>query len=280
MNIPCFCRFTIMTLVFILSALSGCSNEKRGKEALVAIAQVFCIDGDRSGNLLRIENAIAEAKDNGADIICLPETPVYGWVNPVAHSVAGEIPGKDSEEFCKLAAKYNVFISAGLSEKEGDKLYDSAILVDNEGNIILKHRKINVLKELMNPPYTPGNIEDITAVDTKFGRIGILICADSFKEDILEQMKAEKPDLLLIPYGWAATEEMWPEHGDELMKTVVNVSIKVGCTVVGTDLVGRLSNGPWTGLTYGGQSICCDSNGSILIKANDRDRQIVVFDIN
>jgi predicted amidohydrolase len=43
-----------------------------------------------------------------------------------------------------MAMNHNIYISIGLVEKEGDRLYDSAILIDNRGNIFLKHRKINI----------------------------------------------------------------------------------------------------------------------------------------
>jgi predicted amidohydrolase len=51
----------------------------------------------------------------------------------------------------------------------------------------------------------------VNAVKTKFGTIGVLICANSFQENILTEMKAKKPDLMLIPYGWAADEKEWPQ---------------------------------------------------------------------
>jgi len=121
----------------------------------IAMCQIFSLDGDRSGNFVRIENAIGEAKDAGADIACFPETALLGWVNPDAHKRACSIPGEDSERLCKLTRDYDIHLCVGMAEKEGKSLYDSAALIDNSGNILLKHRKINLLTELMSPPYTP-----------------------------------------------------------------------------------------------------------------------------
>jgi len=150
-------------------------------------------------------------------------------------------------------------------------------LIDDLGNIIGKHRKINILTNLMTPPYTPGS--SVQTVDSKFGKIGMLICADSFKDEILEKMRSRQPDIVLIPYGWAAEEEQWPEHGNELKKTVQSSAKSIGCPVIGTDLVGRISNGPWTGLTYGGQSVAADGNGKILYRCKDRDREVKVITV-
>jgi len=57
-------------------------------------------------------------------------------------------------------------IAIGLDEKDGDRLYDSAILVDNTGRLLWKHRKLTVLPELMDPPHAEGTIEGIGGADT------------------------------------------------------------------------------------------------------------------
>jgi predicted amidohydrolase len=244
----------------------------------VAMCQIFSLDGDRSGNFARIENAIREAKDAGADIACFPETALLGWVNPDAHKRARPIPGEDSDKLCRLAKDYDLHVCIGLAEKEDGRLYDSAILVDSRGNILLKHRKINLLTELMSPPYTPG--ESIDAVETEFGKIGLLICADTHDKKLLERMAALKPDLLLVPYGYAAAENEWPGHGEELEKVVTNTARKTRAFVIGTNLVGEITNGPWKGRTYGGQSVASDRTGRIVSVAKDRDRDINIIDLN
>jgi predicted amidohydrolase len=237
-----------------------------------AICQIFCLDGDRRGNFIRIENAIREAKDAGADIACFPETALLGWVNPDAHKRSLLIPGEDSDKLCKLAKDYNLYLCIGLAEKQGGNLYDSAILIDNKGNIMLKHRKINLLTELMSPPYTPG--KDVDVIETGFGRVGLLICADTHDSKILKRMAALKPDLLLVPYGYAAAEDEWPGHGKKLEKVVVNTAKKTGAFVIGTNLVGEITKGPWKGRIYGGQSVAVDRTGRVVIIAKDRSRDI------
>ncbi len=244
----------------------------------VAMCQIFILDGDRSGNLVRIENAIAEAKDNGADIICLPESAILGWENPNAHKRACPIPGDDSNKMCELAKKYQAYLCVGLDEKDGDKLFDSAILIDDKGLILLKHRKLIVLPELMEPPYTAAR--DVNAiVETKFGRIGLLICADTHEDKILKQMAKLKPDLLLVPYGYVEVEEKWPKHGRQLQKVVKNAALRTGAAVIGTNSVGEVTKGPWAGRVYGGQSVAADNTGKILETAKDRDRDVKIVSL-
>ncbi len=246
----------------------------QSREVTVVMAQIFLLDGDVAGNFARIENAIIEAKSKGADIVTFPESSLLGWLNSAAHKRANPIPGPDSDRLCALAKKYAVHLCIGLDEKENQSLYGAALLIDDNGKILLKHRKINVLSELMTPPYSVGG--PVETVETKFGRIGMLICADSFQDDVLAKMQAKKPSLLLIPYGWAADESEWPEHGKELEQVVQNAAKKVGCPVIGTDLIGEISDGPWKGKTYGGQSYAADKTGKVIAVGKDRDRDIVV----
>ena len=241
------------------------------------MCQIFCLDGDRSGNFVRIENAVSEAAKAGADIICFPETALLGWVNPAAHERAFEIPGQDTNRFAQLAKKYKKHLCVGLAEKDGDKLYDSVVLIDDRGRILLKHRKINILTELMTPPYTPG--KDVGVAETQFGAVGRLICADTFRQDLLEKMAALKPDVVLVPYGWAAPEDKWPDHGKSLRTAVANAAKNIGAHVIGTDLVGEITQGPWAGQVYGGQSVACDKTGKVIALACDRDRDIKIVTV-
>ena len=275
-----FLRLSILICVFALPVV--CSSQQCDKtdsvqlvgQARVAMCQIFCLDSDREGNYVRIENALKKAKALDVDIACFPETSLLGWINPIAHDIAEPIPGNDSDRLRALAVKYKIHICIGLAEKDEDKLYDSAILIDDEGKIILKHRKVNVLTHLMDPPYSKGTSASV--VDTKFGRIGILICADTFDDKVLAMMAEKKPDLLLVPYGWAAKEKQWPDHGKSLAAVVKNAARNIGCTLVGTDLVGAITSGSSKGSVYGGQSVASDKNGNIVAQCCDRDSDIQV----
>ena len=118
----------------------------------VAVCQILVIDGDREGNFRRIEYALEAARAEHADIAAFPECSILGWENPDAWTLATPIPGADSDRIAALARKYGLMISIGLNEKDGSKLYDSAILVDKTGKLLWKYRKLNVLPELMKPP--------------------------------------------------------------------------------------------------------------------------------
>lgn len=245
----------------------------------VALCQIRCIDSDLAGNLRRVEVAVMEAARQDAAIACFPEASLLGWVNPDAHRLADPIPGPSTEKLQAMAERHDIMIAIGLAEKAGDRLYDSCILIDRDGTALLRHRKVNILTELMTPPYTPGELEQKSVADTRYGRIGMLICADTFKDEIVDDAAEQEPDLLIVPYGWAAKEEQWPEHGEQLTAWVRNTARRVGCTVVGVDLVGEITHGPWTGLTYGGQSVVCDRKGNPVAKLGDRVEEVKVVEV-
>jgi predicted amidohydrolase len=245
----------------------------------VAVCQTLCIDSDREGNLRRITYAVEEAARQHAQLACFPETAVLGWINPEAHRLADPIPGPTTDRLADLARKHKLMIAIGLCEKDGEQLFDSVALIGPDGSILHKHRKINTLVELLTPPYARGTPEQIRAVDTPLGRIGLLICADTFVDELVIRAAAQSPELLIVPYGWAAGRDEWPQHGRRLADLVSSVAKRMGCPVVGTDLVGVISAGPWKDKTYGGQSVVADARGEILSVLRDRDVDLRVFDV-
>jgi len=269
-----------MGVTLLLSLLPALALPKEGPPTVrIAVCQILAIDGDREGNFRRIEYALEQARAERADIAAFPESVILGWQNPDAHRLATPIPGADSDRIAALARQYGLMISLGLDEKDGDRLYDSAILVDKTGKLLWKHRKLNVLAHLMNPPYAVGAPEGIGAVDTEYGRIGVLICADTFVDAYVERINQLNPDLMLVPYGWAAEVDKWPQHEKDLEHLVARRAEAWKCPVVGTDLVGVITHGPWTGQTYGGGSVVADGSGRVVALLRDRDVEVRVVEL-
>ncbi|MGD0226750.1 MAG: carbon-nitrogen hydrolase family protein [Terriglobia bacterium] len=269
-----------MGATILLSLLPGLALPKVGPPMVrIAVCQILAIDGDREGNFRRIEYALEQARAERADIAAFPESVILGWQNPDSHRLATPIPGADSDRIAALARQYGLMIALGLDEKDGEQLYDSAILVDKTGKLLWKHRKLNVLANLMDPPYAVGAPEGIGAVDTEYGRIGILICADTFVDAYAERINQLKPDLVLVPYGWAAELDKWPQHEKDLEQLVARRAEAWRCPVVGTDLVGVIMHGPWKGQTYGGASVVADGSGQVLGILRDRDVEVRVVEL-
>lgn len=250
-----------------------------GPHVLVALCQVPCVDSALEENLKVVEEAAREAAGRGAKVLCFPESMDLGWVNVRAHELAAPIPGPTSDRIAALARDLGVHIAIGLTERVEGGICDTAILVGPRGDILLEHRKINTLVELLTPPYIRGRVEDIAVADTPLGRMGLLICADTFEDGILDAMRALKPDLLLVPYGWAAPPAQWPGHGEELKKTVSRAARVVGAPVIGPSSIGEITSGPWKGRTYRGESAAADREGTIIVFGLTGRRQVAVFPV-
>ena len=74
-------------------------------------------------------------------------SPFY---SPKQHQL---FPGPTTQRLQAMAREYEMMHALGLAEKAHDALHDSAILINRDGTLLLKHRKVNILTELMTPPY-------------------------------------------------------------------------------------------------------------------------------
>jgi predicted amidohydrolase len=151
----------LFVAIVVIGTIIHIMSRRKGRGPGIAMCQIVILDGDRSGNFVRIENAMAEAKSKGAELICFPEATMLGWLNSEAHARACTIPGPDSEQLCELAKKYGVYLCIGLEEFELGRLFNSAMLIDDHGQILLKYRQVNIPQKLMSPPYSAGSESDI-----------------------------------------------------------------------------------------------------------------------
>lgn len=169
----------------------------------VAMIQMHVRGNDIQINLKNAEKLVAQAASNKADIAVLPECMDIGWTHPASLLNATTIPdGEVFKKLTSLAKEHNIYICSGMTEKDGEKIYNTAVLINNKGELLLKHRKINEL-DIGKPYYSTGDRLNVT--DTELGRIGVMICADAISEDrsITTALARMGPDVILSPCAWA-----------------------------------------------------------------------------
>src|ERR1035441_8830582 len=140
---------------------AGRSTARPHGRLLVALAQIPVEDGNLDHNMRLAEEAARQAPSLKADLLNLPEAADWGWLYQQARRDALPIPGKYTDLLAALAKRHRMWVSAGCLERDGDKVYNSAVIIDRTGRIVLKHRKINTLPELTKDLYDRGNPEDI-----------------------------------------------------------------------------------------------------------------------
>ncbi len=246
----------------------------------VALAQLPLEDGNLEKNMLLAENAAAAAARQHADFLNLPEAADWGWLYQHARRDALPIPGKYTEFLSDLARKHRIWISAGCLEKDGDKVFNSAVIIDRTGRLVLKHRKINTLEFLTKHLYDRGNAEDIKTVDTEFGRIGLTICADNFELKNPQRVADLGAWLLVAPHGFAAEASKLEANSREYQAHISKVAKNTGLWVIGTDAVlGTVQGGAWKGQLHSGCSMVARPDGSAAVVARFKEPDLVFYDI-
>lgn len=285
------CHFLELSCVFVLMAVAGCcvghaepnNNSVPGRPhgtVRVALAQLPVEDGNVVRNMRLAEEAVQEAAKQRVDFLSFPEAADWGWLYQHARRDAFTIPGKYTDLLCGLARQYKVWISAGCLEKDGSKVFNSAVIINRRGRIVLKHRKIKTLPQLTKDLYDGGDPEGIKTVDTEFGRIGLTICADNFDLSIPQRVADQGAWLLVSPHGFAEEESQLERNAKEYQKHVCKAAKATRLWVIATDAVlGRIQGGAWKGKLHSGCSLVARPDGTAAVVAKFKQPDFVVYDI-
>ena len=131
-----------------------------------------------------------------ADLILLPEGITIVGTNKRLADVAEAIPGPTTAVLGDLARKRKAYVAAGIYEREGQVIYNTAILMDREGKLAGKYRKVYLPREEMEQ-LAPGN--DYPVFKTDFGTIGMMICYDVFYADPARGLAGKGAEIVLLP---------------------------------------------------------------------------------
>lgn len=160
---------------------------------------------DKEANMRRVEPMIREAATNGAKIVCTTECFLDGYAIadkgiPLEQYRALGEPIPDGKYFRRLAAlarELEIHLIAGMTEADGDARYNTSVLLGPDGTLVGKYRKQKLGHELVRN--TPG--KDSPIFETRFGRVGIMICADRTEASIVQRFCTAGADFLICPSG-------------------------------------------------------------------------------
>jgi predicted amidohydrolase len=107
------------------------------------------------------------------------------------------VPGPTTSFLGRLAKKHGMYIAAGLLERDGDTVYNTAVLMDRNGELFGKYRKVCLPREEIQGGVTPG--ESLPVFDTDFGRIGLMICWDVFFPEPARLLALQGAEVILMP---------------------------------------------------------------------------------
>jgi len=149
-------------------------------------------------NMKEIMRLLKKAVFDKPDLICLPEcSPFLGLSTEEMVESAEEIPGRIFSMLSSFAQENKVYIIFPMMRKEGDKIYNSAVLIGREGEYIGSYDKIHPTIWEMEAGVTPG--VEARAFELEFGKIGVAICFDLNFEDVIKRHAENRVKLVFFP---------------------------------------------------------------------------------
>lgn len=192
----------------------------------IAVAQFQPKDGDKNYNLSVIERLSTNARNQGAEIVSFHELSItaYTFLNKLNQKqlsdLAEVVPdGPSCQKLIEIAKKCKISVLAGLVEKEGERLYNTYVCV-NEHGILARYRKIH---PFINEYLSAGN--EYVTFDLAGWKCGILICYDN---NVIENVRATTllgADIIFAPHVTGCTPSPMPGRGyvaDELWQNREN----------------------------------------------------------
>ena len=255
------------------------------KKVNIGLIQLSC-EKDVELNFKKTESKIREVAKKGAQIICLQELfrslyfcDVEDYEN---FKLAEAIPGPSTDSLSKLAKELHVVIIASLFEKRAEGLYhNTTAVLDADGTYLGKYRKMHIPDD---PGYyekfyfTPGDT-GYKIFETKFAKIGVLICWDQWYPEAARITALMGAEVLFYPtaIGWAHSQDN--DTNDEQYNAWQTIqrahAIANGIHVVAVNRVGN--EGP---MKFWGGSFISNPLGRLLYKASHEAEEIHVEELN
>lgn len=140
---------------------------------------------------------IARAAEQKADLIVLPETLTYFASGRSMSDCAESIPGPSTDYFGTLAKQHDLYIVAGLLERDAHKVFNVAVLMGPDGAVVGKYRKVALPRTEIDAGVVAG--DDYPVFDTRFGKVGMMVCYDGFYPEVARELSNRGAEVIAFP---------------------------------------------------------------------------------
>jgi len=253
----------------------------------LGLLQTECA-ADPDANLRKTLDLAASAARRGAQIICTQElfrSQYFCQSEDYKNfKLAEKIPGPGTDAFRRLARKQRVVIIASLFEKRAEGVYhNTAAVIDADGSLLGLYRKMHIPDDPLyyEKFYFAPSDTGFKAWDTRYGKIGVLICWDQWYPEAARLTALRGAQILFYPtaIGWHPREKERLGKCQHDAWEIVQCShaIANGCYVAAVNRVGRERPAGGDGIEFWGQSFVAGTCGEILAKASaDREEILIV----
>ena len=236
----------------------------------LALAQMK-MNSDMESNYNKSMRLVRAASEQGADLICFPEIqltpffPQYAKRDASAYSIALESPFV--KEICELCRKLGIYAAPNFYVEEDRCFYDMSLLIDGSGEIIGSQKMVHVAQceRFYEQDYYKPSEEGFQVFDTKFGKIGIVVCFDRHYPESIRTEALRGAELILIPTANTTSEPsqlfQW-EVKIQAFHSSVNIAM---CNRVGVE----------DEMHFSGESIVADHNGDTVALAGSFEELLI-----
>jgi len=243
----------------------------------IACIQMEPVIGAKDANVEKSLALIDRACGDGARLVVLPELCNSGYVfqtRDEAFALAEPIPdGPTTAAWLAAAKRHGATIVAGICERQGDALYNSAVVVGPDG-YIGTFRKNHLWGE-ENLFFEPGNL-GVPVWRTAFGRLSVAICYDGWFPETYRLAALQGADILCIPTNWVPMPEQPADFPVMANILAMSGAHSNSLFVAAADRVGVERGQPFLG-----RSLIVNHTGFPLAGPASADREeIITADIN
>ncbi|MGE1085280.1 nitrilase family protein [Pseudomonas shirazensis] len=228
-------------------------------------------DGNLSKGLALARRAVRE----GATLIVLPELANTGYTfHTRAEAYAHAEPlhgGRSLEAWSDFARKHQVYLAAGFAERDGLKLYDSAVLFGPDG--LLGHYRKAHLWNQEKLWFTPGDL-GFPVFETPIGRIGLLICWDIWFPEVPRLMAQQGADIICSLNNWVWTP---PPLFDDAGRCMASYLTMTAAHVNNVYIAAANRIGKERGGRFLGCSLIAGTNGWPIGQVADAEAECIVY---
>lgn len=242
------------------------------RAVLIALVQMSCVES-KSGNVAKALQRIADAAQQGADVVCLQELfhnqyPCQSE-DHLRFELAEPIPGPTSEALAEAAAKHGIVVVGSLFERRTAGVYhNTAVVFDTDGSPLGSYRKMHIPDDPLYYEkfyFTPGDL-GFRSFRTRRGRLGVCVCWDQWFPEAARLTAMSGAEIIFYPtaIGWLPDEkEVFGESQHAAWETMMRShAIANGVFVAAPNRVGREGE-----LEFWGASLVIDPYGNVLARA-------------
>ena len=248
-----------------------------------ALAQIAPRLADIEANLALHERTVKDAAARGAELVVFPELSMTGYVlDEAVTDVATTLDGAQMKALCEIS-RTAALVVGFVEESTGGRFFNSAAFLDG-GEIVHVHRKIFLPAHgLFDEARHFAAGERIRAFDTRFGRVGLLVCRDFWHLGPAYVLASQDMDVLCVSSaspGRGASGGASGNQGRFQSATSVPLLGDVYARSFGIHVLHTNRVGVEDGVTFIGASEAFGPSGERLAKAKDLDEDLVLVDVD